>query len=239
MDFSDYKEQFEETFNNALALFEKGQGLTGTDRSRAFANSMERLSSARGVLVSMNQTARSAGKVDELRNQLTDYENSLKNLTKDVQIAQKNSNSIKQLLSAADIEQKAKAQANLEKRILGTTKELINTSKILQNIEIDADDTYKIASSTLVQLQEDHEKLEGMWGKVEVISVKISSARKYIRDIWTTMSTGQLIRAGIILVLILACFLVIFMRWIYTNMGNSTTPMPTPMPVVNGTVRSS
>jgi len=229
-DYEEYITQFEEVFKEAKASLEKGRGLVGTERSKTLNEAKVKNTHARSFIESMKQTARSLGKWKELIEEINKNEQVLQALNDDIDNAIQDSSIVNEKKLSYDKEEKRKSKrkAELDKEMDQTKKTMSKIDDNITEIHKIAVETEKIGDTVIEGLEYQGGVMNTAFMRLEDLHDKITVARTELRKIWQNRTTGQMVRGVIILVLIAACFSVIFVKWIYISGSSTTTTTPTP-----------
>jgi len=225
-DFYDYKEQFIKTFADAESGLNAARKMTGMKRSSAFVDVVEKLKVAKSLIVSMSGSAHQAGKASEVRDEITGYEQSWENLRKVLKTAQDLAGpDDRRQLGPLEMKKRAKEEAERDKHFKNELDTRQDNLTHLDDILAEGETITQTGGAILVDLHQQGTVIEQVKDKLGKLSFQISDSRRLLLSVWAQMTTGQVVRFGIILILLIGCFMVVYMKWIYVP---AVAPAPAP-----------
>jgi len=220
--FPSYKEEYTEIINDVTEKLQKvSTSLVGTKRQATLMEIRKILyRDAEDVMKVMKISARSAGNV-EYKEIIMVYEENLNKLKVELDrtIEAANADDLRQLLPVKD---EIEIDLTPHPSIVKAQLKMRESTTILAHTERMGEDTIHSGSRTLEELDRQREIMLHSKDTLDSLNNRLTKARDVMNDIWGKMNVTSLLKGLIILTLIVACFCVIYFRFIWNPKGSSS-----------------
>jgi len=193
--------------------------------------------------VSLRHSANLTGKVTALQKELNECEDIINQLKREKQRLSVDSARVnREYLETQSVSERVKLQKEAESRTNSAKSVIRGNIDIIHSAHREGEEAVQIGSNTLVNLNDQSNKLFGISEGLRNLDGKITEARQQLNTLWANMSKAQVVRLVTIMVLIIACLLVVYFKFLYEPITPSpapipVTPTPTPSPSNSTTVR--
>jgi len=216
-DYNYYKQSLEDELTSLTNILQNAEESLGVDRAILLDSANDSIKTATQHYISLRNSALTQQEKTTLQNEISDYDKRIDQFKKDIRAIAENSERVNRKgLEPKDVTAQVKYREALNSETDSTVNVLHGNIKHIKDIHMDAFGLKEQGQGINDNLNRQTSQIFNFSDQIRIMDGKITDARQNLNTLWAQMTKTQIVRLTIIGVLILACFLIIYVKFIYT-----------------------